>query len=111
MGSTIKTINPLRRFQKGAILVHILHHAAKKSFYGLWLKEELAKHDYSISDGTLYPWLKRLTYSGFLYLEKRNVEGKIRKYYSLTKKGKELFDEIKKLLMELYKEVVLEETI
>ena len=108
MRSTTKTINPLRRFQKGSVLVHILYHAGNKSIYGSWLKEELTKHGYTISDGTLYPWLNRLTFSGFLSLEKRNVEGKIRKYYSLTEKGKEHFDEINKYLAELYKEVMEE---
>ena len=67
----MKSINPLRIFQKGSILVHILYHTSKEPFYGSWLKEELSNHGYNISDGTLYPWLKRLTYSGLLSLEKK----------------------------------------
>ena len=102
----MKTINPLRRFQKGSILVHILYHADKEPIFGVWLKEELAKHGYNISDGTLYPWLNRLTFSGLLSMEKRNVNGKIRKYYSITEKGKVHLEKIKENLQELYDEVI-----
>ena len=106
MGQLMKSINPLRRFQKGSILVHILYHASKEPFYGSWLKQELGKHGYNISDGTLYPWLNRLTYSGLLSLEKKNVRGKIRKYYSITEEGKNHFEKIKEYLKELYDEVI-----
>lgn len=102
----MKSINPLRRFQKGSVLVHILYHADKESIYGVWLKEELARHGYNISDGTLYPWLNRLTFSGLLSMEKRNVNGKIRKYYSITEKGKVHLKKIKDNLKELYDEVI-----
>ena len=104
----MRSINPLRRFQKGSILVHILYYAIKEPFYGSWLKNELATHGYNISDGTLYPWLNRLTFSKLLTLEKRNVEGKIRKYYSITELGKEHFEKIKENLKELYNEVMRE---
>ncbi len=106
MSPQIKSINPLRRFQKSSILIHILYHASKEPFYGSWLKNELNMNDYNISDGTLYPWLNRLTSSGFLSLEKRNVEGKIRKYYSITEMGKTHFEKIKEYLKELYNEVI-----
>ncbi|MFX1365769.1 MAG: PadR family transcriptional regulator [Promethearchaeota archaeon] len=106
MGSQIRSINPLRRFQKISILVKILYYARKDPFYGSWLKKKLIQNDYNISDGTLYPWLNRLTFSGLLSFEKRNVEGKIRKYYSLTEFGKKHFDKIKEYLRELYDEII-----
>ena len=99
-------MNPLRRFQKGSILVHIFHQASREPFYGSWIKEELASHGYTISDGTLYPWLKRLHYSGYLEVEEKNVGGKIRKYYSITNAGEEHFTQMKLLLKELYEEVL-----
>lgn len=99
-------MNPLSRFKKGAIIVHILYHAKKEPFYGSWLKEELARHGYKISDGTLYPWLARLADSGNLNIEERNVGGKIRKYYSITETGKSNFNLIRDYLEELYKEVM-----
>ncbi len=106
MSPQIRSINPLRRFQKSSILVQILYHASKEPFYGSWLKKELIQNDYNISDGTLYPWLNRLTFSGLLSLEKQNVEGKIRKYYSITELGKIHFVKIKEYLIELYNEVL-----
>ena len=106
MGLSMKSINPLRRFQKGSILVHMLYHAGKEPLYGSWLKQELAEHGYTISDGTLYPWLNRLTYSGLLSMEKRNVRGKIRKYYSITEAGKDHFEKVIENLKELYDEVI-----
>ncbi len=99
-------MNPLSRFKKGAIIVHILYHAKKEPFYGAWLKEELKRHGYKISDGTLYPWLNRLADSGYLSIEEKNVGGKIRKYYSITETGKSHFNKIKLYLKELYKEVM-----
>jgi len=99
-------MNPLNRFKKGAIIVHILYHAEKEPFYGSWLKEELKNHGYNISDGTLYPWLNRLADAGYLNVNEKNVEGKIRKYYSITIAGKNHLIEIKKLLDELYREVM-----
>ena len=102
----MKSINPLRRFQKGSILVHILYHSSKEPFYGSWLKNELAEHGYNISDGSLYPWLNRLTSSNLLSLEKRIVSGKIRKYYSITELGKNHLEKTKEYLKELYNEVM-----
>ncbi len=102
----MKAINPLSRFRKGAILTHILYHASKEPVYGSWLKEELQKHGYNISDGTLYPWLNRLEYSKYLKVEKRNVEGKIRKYYTITEKGLQIFNQIRRFLQELYNEII-----
>lgn len=99
-------MNPLSRFKKGAIIVHILYHARKEPFYGVWLKEELARHNYKISDGNLYPWLARLTDSGYLSVEERNVDGKIRKYYSITGAGENHFNKIKNYLEVLYKEIM-----
>ncbi len=104
----MRSINPLRRFQKGSILIHILYQANNEPFYGSWLKKELATHGYNLSDGTLYPWLNRLTFSGLLALEKRNVNGKIRKYYSITDLGIEHLGKIKENLKELYKVVIME---
>ena len=101
-------MNPLSKFKKGAIIVHILYHAKKEAIYGAWLKEELRKHGYDISDGTLYPWLARLTNSGYLHVNGKNINGKIRKYYSITEEGENHFQKIKQYLKELYNEVMEE---
>jgi len=96
----------IRDFFLGFIKIHILYHTGKRPFYGQELKEELEEHGYSISYGTLYPLLHRLCADGYLRLEERNVEGKIRKYYALTASGTELLGEAKKKMRELFDEVM-----
>ena len=39
----------------GLIRLRLLHHAAKEPIYGLAMIEELERHGYKISAGTLYP--------------------------------------------------------
>ncbi len=44
----------------GFVRLHVLHHAAEGEVYGQWIIEELSRHDYRISPGTLYPMLQAL---------------------------------------------------
>src|SRR5262245_66609095 len=56
----------VREFQRGAIRVHILHHAAEGEIHGAWMSVELARHGYRISPGTLYPTLHGIEADGLL---------------------------------------------
>jgi DNA-binding PadR family transcriptional regulator len=38
----------------------VLHHAIKHEIYGQWMIEELARHGYTLSAGTLYPMLQSM---------------------------------------------------
>ncbi len=98
-------MNVLEKFKRSAIIAHILYHANKEPFYGSWLITELERHGYKISPGTLYPWLNELLQDEILSQTKQNINGKIRKYYKITKKGIELLNELKKYLLELYSEI------
>ena len=95
----------LDKFKRSAIIAHILYHASKEPFYGSWLINELERHGYKISPGTLYPWLNELLNDEILSQSKRNINGKIRKYYTITPKGSKLLVELKKYLLELYSEL------
>ncbi len=95
----------MRKLFLGFIHIHILHHAKKEPFYGAWMIEELADHGYEISAGTLYPILHSLEKSGVLKVEDKNVEGKIRKYYSITQLGEEVLKEARAKAYELLKEL------
>ncbi len=44
-----------RHFFNGFIRLHILYHAAKEPIYGAEITEELVRHGYRLSQGTLYP--------------------------------------------------------
>ena len=47
--------------------IHILHHAAEeRGVYGQWMLQELHRHGYRISPGTLYPILARMADRGWL---------------------------------------------
>lgn len=87
-------------------LIHILHHASKHEIYGTWIIQELSHHGYSISPGTLYPWLAELEKQQYLLKKPINVDGKIRKNYSITTQGREELENIKKILKELVDEVL-----
>lgn len=96
----------LRDFFLGFIRVHILHHAAKEPVYGLWLIEELGRHGYKLSPGTLYPILHRLDKEGLLKSSSETVGGKMRKYYRTTPKGIRTLSGIKEKITELVDEVM-----
>jgi len=43
-----------RYLYAGLIRLHLLHHAVKEPIYGLAMIEELGRHGYKLSAGTLY---------------------------------------------------------
>ena len=49
---------------------------------------ELTKNKMDITEAALYPALHKLVDEGLLETSREPVDGRIRKYYSLTKKGK-----------------------
>lgn len=48
------------------VRLHVLHHAAEEPNFGLGMIEELARHGYRISPGSLYPRLHGLELKGYL---------------------------------------------
>lgn len=95
----------LRKLFLGFIQIHILHHAKEHPIYGVWMLDELKEHGYNISSGTLYPVLHSMESDGLLLKEERNVEGKIRKYYTITEKGRLVLTEARNKAYELFKEI------
>lgn len=95
----------LRKLFLAFIQVHILHHAKKEPIYGSWMIEELKRHGYEISAGTLYPIFHNLEKDGLLVSENRAVNGKIRKYYSITEKGIAVLREANRKIAELKGEI------
>ncbi len=91
----------LRKLFLGFIQIHILHHAKEQPVFGAFMIEELKSHGYDISPGTLYPIFHNLEKSGLLTVESKNHNGKIRKYYSITKEGKKTLIEAQKKIKEL----------
>lgn len=95
----------IRELFLGFIKLHILYHAGQEPIYGVWLMEELAEHGYQLSAGTLYPTLHSLEKEGYLVSEKKVVDGKTRKYYTLTPEGRKALDKGREKAVELLNEI------
>ena len=90
---------------RGAIRLHVLHHGVEREIHGAWLTEELARHGYRISPGTLYPMLHEMEQAGVLASARRTVGGKVRRVYRTTPSGCVALDEGRRVLQELATEV------
>jgi len=90
----------------GFMRVHILHHAAKEPIFGLEMIEELRRHGYAISPGTLYPMLHALEEAGALRSNPVVVAGKGRRYYRTTKSGDALLAELRLRVREFVDEIL-----
>jgi DNA-binding PadR family transcriptional regulator len=95
----------LRDFFLGSIKIHILHHASRGPVYGMWFIDELSRHGYPLSAGTLYPILHALENQHLLKSDKQLVKGKIRKYYTISKTGEKILQEAKLRTKELMDEL------
>lgn len=96
----------LRHFFGGFIRLHILHHAAIEAIYGVEMIEELKRHGYVLGPGTLYPILHELEAAGHLQSEEDVVNGKRRKNYRITAKGRKVLNDARSKLRELTDEVL-----
>lgn len=96
-----------RKIILGFIRVHILYHASlDNGIYGVEMIQELERHGYKISPGTLYPILHEMKNDRVLKLQKIIVNGKVRKIYKLTSKGSKTLEKLKRFVTELSKEVI-----
>lgn len=97
-----------RKLDLSFIHLHVLYHASKAPFYGVWMIDELKTHGYQFGPSTIYPLLKEMTDSELLEVNNRVVLGKLRKYYVITDQGLELLREsihqVKVLLGEIGEE-------
>lgn len=101
-------VRQVREFQRGAIRLHILHHAAEEPVHGAWMARELAGHGYEISPGTLYPTLHRMEGDGLLTSSQQVVEGRMRRVYRATEAGREALAVDRAALKQLADEVLAE---
>lgn len=98
----------LRKLFLGFIQIHILHHAKIEEFYGSWMIEELKEHGYEMSPGTLYPILHNMEEGGLLEKNEKIVDGKVRKYYSITEYGSDVLSTLKEKVRLLIDEIDLD---
>lgn len=81
-----------RDLLSGLVRLHVLHHAAEQDIYGQWMIDELARHGYRLSPGTLYPMLHKMQRDGYLTCRKERHGRSVRKLYRITDLGREGLD-------------------
>lgn len=98
-----------RDLYAGLIKLHVLHHAAEEPIYGLAMIEELARHGYKLSAGTLYPILHGLETKGYLRSRKERNGRVARRIYRATPAGRRALgtakDKVRELFGELFEEI------
>lgn len=95
-----------RELLTGFVRLHILHHAAESELYGLWMIEELARHGYRLSPGTLYPLLHGLEKKGYLVSREERDGRTARKFYRATPLGLEALTVARAKAKELLGEIL-----
>jgi len=83
-----------------------LHHAAQGPLVGFWMIEELRRHGYELSPGTIYPLLHGLQKKGYLSVEVKREGRRAWREYSATKEGKRVLNAAKRKLRELFHELI-----
>ncbi len=95
-----------RALYSGLIRLHVLHHAAEGPIFGLGMIEELSRHGYRISPGSLYPILQGLEKKGYLRsTEERNGKS-LRRVYRATTMGRKALAASKNRVRELFHELI-----
>jgi PadR family transcriptional regulator, regulatory protein PadR len=95
-----------RDLYSGLIRLHVLHHAVEGSIFGLGMIEELSRHGYRISPGSLYPLLHGLEEKGYIRpTEVRNGKS-LRKVYRATPLGRKALAAAKDKVRELFRELM-----
>lgn len=89
----------------GLIRLHILFHAAEEPVFGLGIIEELKRHGYQLSPGTLYPMLHRLESKGYLRSHVKQAGRRGRRVYRITPAGRRALKDAKVKVRELFGEL------
>jgi PadR family transcriptional regulator PadR len=101
-----REVSPVKELLRGAVRLHILHHAADEPVHGAWMSAELASHGYAISPGTLYPTLHRMQEEGLLTSTTEVIGGRTRRVYRATDAGLTALAEARRAVAELAAEVL-----
>jgi len=95
-----------RDLYSGLIRLHVLHHAVEEPIFGLGMIEELARHGYRISAGSLYPLLHSLEKKGYLQSSEKRDGKSLRKVYRATPQGRRALTAAKTKVRELFRELI-----
>lgn len=99
-----------RNLYSGLIPLHIVHHACREPIFGLGMIEELGRHGYKLSPGTIYPLLHSLEKQGLLRSTQQAGVQNGRRMYCATEAGRVALaiakDKVQELFSELFEDVI-----
>lgn len=90
----------------GLIRIHILYHACQGPIFGLGIIEELSRHGYKLSAGTLYPLLHGLENKGYLRSTQQRSGRRLRRIYRATVTGRRALAQAREKVNELLGELL-----
>lgn len=99
----------MKDLYSGLISTHILHHACLEPIFGAGIIEELTRHGYRLSPGTLYPILHRLEERGYLRSSGKSKGGQARREYRATPKGRKELAAARLKVREIFSELLEDE--
>ena len=94
-----------RNLYTGLIRLHILHHAAEGPIFGQAMIDELSRHGYRLSAGTLYPILYGMERYGYLRSQAIQKNGRSRRVYRATAAGRKALVVARQRVRELFGEM------
>lgn len=94
-----------RNLYTGLIRLHILHHAAEGPIFGQAMIDELGRHGYRVSAGTLYPILQGMERQGYLKSQTTLKGGRNRRVYRATAAGRKALVTARLRVQELFGEM------
>ena len=94
-----------RTLYVGLIRLHILHHAVDEPIFGQAMMDELGRHGYRLSPGTLYPILHGMERLGYLRSKSTLSEGRTRRIYRATPAGRKALTVARARVKELFGEM------
>ena len=94
-----------RSLYTGLIRLHLLHHAAEGPIFGQAMIDELARHGYRLSAGTLYPILHGMEQQGYLRSRRALDDGRHRRVYRITPSGRKALVTARNRVKELFGEM------
>src|SRR4029453_11449870 len=94
-----------RNLYAGLIRLHLLHHAAEGPIFGQEMIDELGRHGYRLSAGTLYPILHGMERPGLLHPRSPQPNGRGGRMYRATPAGRKTLVVARKRVQELFGEM------
>ncbi len=94
-----------RDFMRGFVKLYTLWRASKGEVYGMEIMQEMRELGFNLSPGTLYPTLHVLLREKDVTVKNRLVNGKVRKCYRATTKGRKEVEEVIERLSFLMRKV------